>query len=121
MNIIISEILQSDSVHFSVQQYKSYISVSPNLPSRQGRSGHTQLMVTIVEKAIIVRILMAILHFFKRSPLSGVRPRNQSCTYSYYTSCRLQSCIVASCLEPSVNTRERVRRIVVMFELNLFQ
>ncbi len=71
MNIIISEILQSDSVHFSVQQYKSYISVSPNLPSRQGRSGHTQLMVTIVEKAIIVRILMAILHFFKRPPLSN--------------------------------------------------
>ena len=66
----------------------------------------------IVEKVLIVWILMARLHFFKRPPLSNslqsdlkTRAVHSLLVVDY------SHAIVASCIEPSIDTRERVRRI----------
>ncbi len=81
------------------------------------------IMEIMKKKVLIVRILMALLHFFKRPPLSnGLQSDLETrAVHSLLVVDYGHTLIVARYLEPSVDTRERVRRIVAMFELNLFQ
>ena len=50
---------------------------------------------------------MAILDFFKRPPLSNGLKSDLDTRAVHSLLVVLRSCIVASCLEPSVDTRER--------------
>ncbi len=65
---------------------------------------------------------MARLHFFNRPPLSnGLQSDLKTRAIHSLLVIDYSRAIVASCIEPSVDTRERVRRFVAMFKLNLFQ
>ena len=82
------------------------------------------LNMEIVEKVLIVRIFMARLHFFKRQPLfNGLQSDLETRAVHSLLVVDYSHAIVASCIEPSADTREREssKNIVAMFELNLFQ